>query len=314
MKIMVLLSVVYVLLLGVPTQAEPQATQTPAQTPQTKTDEPTHVPFHATQRILWGDEISGKVHDSRYHGGTGLMYQIFGMEPGHVFRHSDRFSTLFLVDGIYYVLSGTFVVSNPETGEAILAHPGELAFLPRDSWNHGFAYGTEPLRVLEYLPLHGRGVIGREKMKGPVKYSQDQWLGRWPAASSEARRSATHRVVGDSDILWRMEGEKTQVLVGIMASTDQITFGKIILLPGQESEVRVHDGVNGMYVEKGEVHVRFPKAMLDQRGQTRWFDAKQEDGVQVPKGMPYQLYNPSKQTTTVVFGVAPSYLPPGAKP
>jgi hypothetical protein len=99
-----------------------------------------------------------------------------------------------------------------------------------------------------------------------------------------------------------------------MASTDMITFGKIILLPGQESEVRVHDGVNGMYVEKGEVHVRFPKATLDQRGQTRWFDAKQEDGVQVPKGMPYQLYNPSKQTTTVVFGVAPSYLPPGPKP
>ncbi|MDA2926845.1 cupin domain-containing protein, partial [Acidobacteria bacterium AH-259-G07] len=159
----------------------------------------------------------------------------------------------------------------------------------------------------------GGGAIGAEKLTGQVKYTQDQWLGRWPAALSEARRTATHQVVRDSDILWRMEGDKSQVLVGIMASTDQITFGKIILLPGQESEVRVHGGDNGIYVEEGEVHVRLPQATLDERGQTRWLDAKQTDGVFLPADTPYQLYNPSKRTTTLIFGVAPDYLPRGPK-
>src|SRR5262249_54086972 len=130
----------------------------------------------------------------------------------------------------------------------------------------------------------------------------------------EARRVVTHRVVRDSDILWRLEGEKNQILVGIMASTDQITFGKIILQPGQESEVRIHGGDLGMYLQQGDVHVRFPKATLDQRGQARWFDVKQEDGVYVPEGTPYRYYNPSgNRVATLIFGVAPSYLPKTAQ-
>ena len=286
----------------------------PAQAP----PEPIHIPFHATSRILWGDEASGRVADSRYYSGSKIMFQIYGMEPGQVFRHSDVFTTLFQVDGIYYVLSGILVLNNPGTGETVMVKPGELAFLARHNWNHGFAYGTEPLRVLEYLPRHaGGGALTPASERPPLtpKYTQDQLLGRWPAALDEARRGATHRVVRDPDILWRLEGKKSQILVGIMASTDQITFGKIILQPGQESEVRVHGGDLGVYLEQGELQVRLPKSVLDQRGQTRWFDVKQADGVYVPEGTPYHYYNPSgNKVATLIFGVAPTYLPSAAKP
>ena len=138
---------------------------------------------------------------------------------------------------------------------------------------------------------------------------QDQWLGRWPVALDEARRSAALKVVRESDILWRLEGEKQPVLVGIMASTDLITFGKIVLQPKQETEVRIHGGDAGLYLQEGELHVRLPGQKLDSRGQTRWFDVKAGDGVYLPEGTPHQYYNPSDRMTTVIFGVAPAYLP-----
>ncbi len=290
----------------------------PAQTtPDRVLDGPAHIPFDATTRILWGDEISGKVHDSRYGGSQKIMWQIFGMGPGEVFRHSDRFTTLFKVDGIYYVLSGTLVLSNPGTGEVCRVKPGELGFLTRNSWNHGFNYGTEPLRVLEYLPRIPAGPgenpsLGQGKLP-QSKYAQDQWLGQWPAGVDQAKRNTAHRVVRESDILWRLEGERQQVLVGIMASTDQITFGKIVLQPKQETEVRIHGGDEGLYLQEGELHVRLPRQTLDSRGQTRWFDVKAGDGVYLPEGTPHQYYNPSDRMATVIFGVAPSYLPKNAK-
>jgi uncharacterized RmlC-like cupin family protein len=102
-------------------------------------------------------------------------------------------------------------------------------------------------------------------------------------------------------------------LVGIMASTDLITFGKIVLQPKQETEVRIHGGDLGLYLQEGELHVRLPGQTLDSRGQTRWFDVKAGDGVYLPEGTPHQYYNPSDRMTTLIFGVAPTYLPKSGK-
>jgi len=278
---------------------------------------PTHIPSSDTNRILWGDETSGRVYDSRFAGSQKIMWQIWGMGPGEVFRHSDKFTTQFKVDGIYYVLSGTVVLNNPETGEVHYVKPGELALLSPNSWNHGFSYGLEPVRVLEYLPrlppVPGQSPYLGEGKLSKSRYVQDQWLGRWPAALEEAKRSATLKVVREGDILWRLEGEKHQVLVGIMASTDLITFGKIVLQPKQETEVRIHGGDEGLYLQEGQLHVRLPGQTLDSRGQTRWFDVKAGDGVYLPEGTPHQYYNPSDKMATVIFGVAPSYLPQSNK-
>jgi mannose-6-phosphate isomerase-like protein (cupin superfamily)/uncharacterized cupin superfamily protein len=296
----------------------PLCISAPAQTsPDRPLNGPTHIPSSDTNRILWGDETSGRVHDSRFAGSQKIMWQIWGMGPGEVFRHSDKFTTQFKVDGIYYVLSGTLVLNNPETGEVHYVKPGELAFLTRNSWNHGFNYGLDPLRVLEFLPrlppVTGQSQYLGEGKLSQAKYVQDQWIGRWPAALDEARRSDALKVVRESDILWRLEGEKRQVLVGIMASTDLITFGKIVLQPKQETDVRIHGGDTGLYLQEGELHVRLPGQTLDSRGQTRWFDVKAGDGVYLPEGTPYQYYNPSDRMTTVIFGVSPTYLPKSGK-
>lgn len=275
-------------------------------------DKAVHIPGQETTRVLWGDEISGKVHDSFFVMSSKIYQLIYGMAPGEVFRHSDQFPTLFSTDAVYFVLRGTLLLNNPETGEVHVVKPGEAAFLPRDNWNYGFSYATEPLSVLEYyIPPNERGYSddGSTLELEKSKYAEDRWLGQWPAAKTQANQVFSTRVLGDSDVLWRLEGEKTQVLVGILASSDQLTVGKALILPGQESEPRLHGGDACFYLLEGALHIRLPDHVIDERGQTEWLNLKAEDGAFVPEGTRYQLYNPSTEITTIVFGISPSYLP-----
>ena len=53
------------------------------------------------------------------------------------------------------------MLANPETGEIVRAEPGESVFFRRDTWHHGFSYGDEPLRVLEFFaPPPATGTSG----------------------------------------------------------------------------------------------------------------------------------------------------------
>ena len=273
-------------------------------------DQPTHIPFAQTTRIIWGDEISGKVHDSFYFATDKLNQLVYGLAPGDVFRHSDRFPTMFSMDTVYCVLSGTLLVNNPGTGEVQRVKPGEVGLIHRNNWNYGFSYGADPLRVLEfYVPPHSESSSVPEPELPDPKYVQDQWLGRWPDSQLAAEENSNIKVVRDADILWRLEGkQKNQVLVGVLVSTDHITVGRIELLPGRETDIRSHGGDLGLYLIEGELHVRFPDIEVDERGQTPWFDVKPADGVYLPPGTRHQYYNPSDQPCSFIFGVAPRYL------
>src|SRR3712207_6572858 len=178
---------------------------------------PAHIPYEATTRHLWGDDISGEVADWIYVSSDMIHQLVFGLQPGGVFRHSDAFRTIFAADELYYVLAGTLVISNPETGEVHRVLPGEAVFFRRDTWHHGFSYGTEPLRVLEiFAPPPSKGTSGAYARTKPnlqqPKYRQEQWIGHWPMKADEARRDFTMRVLRESDMLWQLEGEDEQVL------------------------------------------------------------------------------------------------------
>ena len=61
-------------------------------------------------------------------------------------------------------------------------------------------------------------------------------------AKAEAESSRAMKVLRDSDILWRIEGQQKQTLTGLLVSTPQLTAGKVFLLPGQQTELEVHGG------------------------------------------------------------------------
>ena len=112
-----------------------------------------------------------------------------------------------------------------------------------------------------FAPPPSQGTSGAYAQKQPnlteIRYAQDELA--WPLADgSGSGRAATRRstVVRDADMLWRMEGKEKQVLVGILASTEHLTVGKIRLLPGQHTEVQAHGGDESLYVLEGTVNVR----------------------------------------------------------
>lgn len=272
-------------------------------------DRPTHIPYEQVTRHVWGDDTSGRVMDWIYVSSSKIHQLVFSMPLGGHFRHSDNHRTIFAADELYYVLSGTFVMCNPETGEVHRVNAGEAAFFRRDTWHHGFNYGTEPLRVLEFFappPSQGTSSAYAKTKPNLVKcrYTQDEWMGKWPLAQPEAERGFAMKVLRDSDILWRMEGQQKQSLTGLLVSTDQLTAGKVFLLPGQQTEMEIHGGDECLYLSEGNLAL-----CIEAPDASPWFELKPGDGFYLPQGTPHQYRNISDKPAVILFGVAPNYLP-----
>ena len=270
-------------------------------------DGPAHIPYAAVTRHLWGDPASGEVADWIYVSSDKIHQLVFGLLPGRWFRHSEAYRTIFGADVTYYVISGTMLLANPESGEVHRVLPGEAAFFRRDTWHHAMNYSSEPLRVLElFAPPPSQGTSGAYARNQPYlhssRYTQDALLEHWPAAKDH-QREATIRVVRDADILWRLEGRTQQILVGILASTEHLTAGKLYLLPGQQSEIEMHGGDESLYLVEGTLNIRLPE-----HTGPRWIELNPGDGFYIPQGEPHQYYNISGGPVTAVFGVAPTYL------
>ena len=270
-------------------------------------DGPSHIPYETVTRHLWGDEESGEVADWIYVSSSKIHQLVFGLAPGGAFRHSDAYRTIFAADEVLYVLSGVMALSNPETGEVHRVKPGEAAFFRRDTWHHAFNFSPEPLRVIEFFaPPPSQGTSGSYAQTKPnlgaPKYSQDQWLGRWPQAQAEAAAKYTIRVLRDADLLWRLEGTDQQLLVGILAATEHLTVGRMELLAGQRSDVELHGGDESLYLLEGALNVRVPE-----NDGPRWFELSPGDGFFVPEGTPHQYYNMSGAQASFLCGIAPRY-------
>jgi quercetin dioxygenase-like cupin family protein len=270
-------------------------------------DQATAIPGSAVTRHLWGDERSGAVDDWIYVSSDKIHQLVFGLPPGGAFRHSPEYRTVFGADEVLYVLEGTFVCANPETGEVHLAHPGEAIFFRKDTWHHGFNHGTTTLKVLEfYAPPPAKGTSGAYARTRPYlersHYRQDEALGQLPMERDAIRAKHTMMVLRDADLLWRLEGEDQGALVGLYAATDQLTVGKMRLLPGRSAALERHGGDEGLYVLSGTLNVLVPEAV----GQ-RWFELHPKDGFFVPEGVVHQYRNTSAEPAEFLFSVAPDY-------
>jgi quercetin dioxygenase-like cupin family protein len=276
--------------------------------PRPSFDRPTHIPYEQVTRHVWGDDVSGKVIDWIYVSSGKIHQLVFSLPFGGRFRHSDNHRTIFAADEVYYVISGTFVMTNPETGEAHRVNQGEAAFFRRDTWHHGFNYGTEPLRVIEFFaPPPSQGTSSAYAKTKPnlteVRYTQDEWIGNWPMGKAEAEKSRAMRVLRESDILWRMEGKSKQTLTGLLVSTDHLTVGKVFLLPGDQTDMECHGGDESMYLLEGNLTL-----CVEMPDSSPWFELKPRDGFYLPQGTAHRYCNISDKPAVVLFGIAPHYL------
>ena len=265
---------------------------------------------------LWGDEGSGYVNDWIYVSNDKIQQLVFSLAPGERFGHSERYRTNLGADELFYVLSGVLVLANPETGEVHRFEPGEAVWFGPDTWHHGVSQGTETLRVLEFFappPATGSSqpYANTKPYLSTPTYAQDDWLGAWSAAAPQARERHTQHRLGPADVLWRLEGEEHELLVGILLSTEQLTCGSVELLPGRRSDVRTHAGDCAGYVLEGRLNLLLPEAD-DGSHSKLWFQVERDDGFFVPAGAGYQLFNMTDGPVRLLFGVAPTYLQPRA--
>jgi quercetin dioxygenase-like cupin family protein len=201
-----------------------------------------------------------------------------------------------------YVLHGTMVLANPETGEVLRVSRGGNAFFRSDTWHHVHAHGNEELRVLElYAPPPSRGSSGAYARTRPYlepadwRYGDDALLGRLPGAGP------ARRTLHQPEPVWR---RSLGVLEGLHASTEHLTAGVLELNPGEVSHTHAHGGDEVVYALEGVLHVRaFSESV------TSVFELNPDDAAYLPQGVAHEYRSYGSAQARALFGIAPSYLP-----
>jgi len=268
-------------------------------------DKPTHIPYAAVTRHLWGEEDAGLVDDWIYASTDKIHQLVFGLQPGGFFKHTDAFRTIFGADEVLYVLTGTFGLANPQTGEMQVAKAGEALFFRKDTWHHGFNLGDEPVRVLEYFsPPPSQGTSGpyarTKELISENRYLQDKWIGRFPMEDAAERAGRTIHPMRDTDLLWSLDRETQGAYTGFYCATEHLTVGRTSILTGKRTGKETHAGDESIYVLSGSLNIHVP----DAEGQV-WFELNARDGFYIPAGYRHQYYNMGQGKAEFVFGVAP---------
>jgi quercetin dioxygenase-like cupin family protein len=273
--------------------------------PRPSFDQTTLIRHDTVTRHLWGDDEAGRVADWIYVSSQEIHQIVFGVAPGGSFRHSEAYRTVFGADEVFYVIEGDMAMSNPETGEVHLVKQGEFAFFRKDTWHHAHSVSKDALRVLEFFaPPPATGTSGAYAKTKPYvsqsKYTQDDLIHNWIPTENPSRKQSI-AVVREQDMIFRLEGEQA-ALVGIVASTEHLTVGKMRLLPGQRSALHKHAGSESIYVTQGTLNI-----LAMEPSSKIWLEANPKDGAFIPNGVEHQYYNYTSEIVEFVFGVAPKY-------
>jgi quercetin dioxygenase-like cupin family protein len=263
---------------------------------------PALIPYAGVTRHIWGDAEAGEVADWIYASTERVHALVFGLAPGAWFRHSPEFRTIFGADELLYVLRGTMVIANPETGEVLRVPQGGTAFFRADTWHHVHAHGNEELRVLElFAPPPATGSTGAYARTRPYleqadcRYGDDSLIGKLPGAEP------ARRTLFAPPVTWR---RSLNVLEGLYCSTEHLTAGVLELNADESSHAHAHGGDELVYVLEGVLHVR---AFGDDGVSV--FELNADDAAYIPHGVAHEYRSYGASPVRAVFGVAPSYLP-----
>jgi quercetin dioxygenase-like cupin family protein len=271
--------------------------------PRPSFDAPTAITRGSATRYLWGDDASGVVADLIYVSSAAIHALVFKLPAGGEFRHSPEFRTVFGADEVLYVLEGTMLLADPESGEVQRVPRGGAVFFRQDTWHHAFAHGGEPLSVLElFAPPPAAGASGAYARTRPYleesRYADDTVLGRLP---DRARPAGRFTVLDDRDVVWRLD---LGVAVGLLASTEHLTVHVLELGPGGASAEHRHGGDEVVYVLEGSLWVRAAHG-----DGSAVLELGPDDAGYIPAGAVHEYRAYGRAGARALVGVAPSYLP-----
>ena len=199
-------------------------------------DGPALIPYAGVTRHIWGDPEAGEVADWIYASTERVHALVFGLAPGAWFRHSPEFRTIFGADELLYVLRGTMVIANPETGEVLRVPRGGTAFFrsrhlaPRPRARERGAARARALCAAAARPAPRARMRARSRTSSRPTgaTATTRLLGHLPGAEP------ARRTLFEPPIVWR---RSLGVLEGLYASTEHLTAGVLELNPGEISAV-----------------------------------------------------------------------------
>lgn len=270
------------------------------------------IPRSQAARHVWGDAESGEVLDRIYVSNEAIHQLLFEIPAGGQFTHSPEFRTVFGADEVLYAVDGDLVVANPQTGQLVRISAGEAVFFGPDTWHHAFNWGTGPARVLEFFaPPPATGTSGAYARRRPLlarsSYAGDAADGRpipdgrpdatRPDDGQQAASTGRLTVIRPQDHAWRLDGDRAQVLTGVIASTSRLTVARCEVRGTGWSGWLSHDGDTGGYVLAGTLLLQLPGRA--------WHELAPGDGFYLPGGERYQVANAAAGITSYLTGSAP---------
>jgi quercetin dioxygenase-like cupin family protein len=253
---------------------------------------PTAITRAGVTRHLWGDEESGVVADLIYASTQAIHALVFILPPGGAFRHSSEYRTVFAADEVLHVLSGTMMLSNPETGDVERVPQGGSVFFGPDTWHHAFAKGDEPLHVLEFLaPPPASGSTGAYARSRP-------YLEHARYEREDDTAQSTLRLLRDEDVVWHGE---LGVRSGTLVETPRLAAQTIEIGPAEASTWHSHSGDEVLYVLEGTLWVRARHADT-----TYVFELGRDDACLLPAASEHEYRNYGAVTVKTLVGIAPS--------
>jgi len=108
-------------------------------------------------------------------------------------------------------------------------------------------------------------------------------------------------VIRPTDRLHRLEGD---ALVGLIASSEQLTVAGARLVPGGSSGPVRRDGDTLVFVEDGTARVH-----AESSGEAFEFELSRWDAAYVPRGASYWIEGTGTRPVDILIGVAPDYRP-----
>jgi quercetin dioxygenase-like cupin family protein len=243
-------------------------------------------------RHVWGDAESGEILDRIYVSNDRIHQLLFEIPAGGQFTHSAEYRTVFGADEVLYAIEGDLVVANPETGQLVRISAGEAVFFGPDTWHHAFNWGTGPARVLEFFaPPPATGTSGAYARQRPL-LARSTYAGGEPGTGP-----GRLTVIRPQAHAWRLDGDRAQVLTGIIASTPRLTVARCEVRGTGWSGWLCHPGDTGGYVAAG--------SLLLQLGGRAWHELGPGDGFYLPGGERYQVANAAPGITSYLTGSAP---------
>ncbi len=263
------------------------------------------------QRFLWGDEQSGQVADVIYGRGERISAVTFSLGPGHWFGASEAWKPLYDQHRFYYVVQGTLAIHDPETGDAVVAGPGEAVTWRGARYHFGYNVGDDEVLVLDWFAPRERllevpesSLAASKRDLGEVRGGRYDLLGVWPdRRTEELKRSRADGglvTVSERDSLRLVHGTRRPQLVSILSSGEHLTAGTFTVRGGTKTEPEQHPGDEVVFALSGQLHVHLPAS-------GDWLELDALDAAFIPEQTPHEYWSYSSLPAKAVFCVAPGY-------